>query len=114
MLLTLFTQMPTSRSAPEYSLNVVDRASFCGAAAQADQQAQHMATQQQAPHRSACQLDVAQLPYVRGLKRMSSCASTPRGQQAYHRAIGQLSHTSLAASWCLDSCHMCLTSDEPG
>ena len=39
MLLTLFTQMPTSRSAPEYSLNVVDRASFCSASVQADQQA---------------------------------------------------------------------------
>ena len=36
------------------------------------------------------------------------------GSRAYHRAISQLSHTSLAASWCLDSCRMCLTSDKPG
>lgn len=67
MLLTLFTQMPTSRSAPEYSLNVVERASFCSAAAQTNQQAQNMATPQQGPRRSGCQLGDAQPPHVDGL-----------------------------------------------
>ena len=94
MLLTLFTQMPTSRSAPEYSLNVVDRASFCSAAVQTEQQAQHMATQRQAPLWSAGQLDVAERPH----RWLQSC-HVERLSGSHRRKEGSRLTTVPSLSW---------------